>query len=288
MAPSGPASVIRSARRLLTTDTDPADLGAGGRAWRRAAPGAAWLRLLLPVASILLLLAVWQIAAWQAANPRLMPAPFTVFAVLVDEILRGELLYHLSVTLLRVAASFALAMSIGVAIGFVMGRSQLVDRLGSPWLLFFLNLPALVVIILAYIWIGLVESAAIFAIALNKIPNVAVTIREGARALDAGLMEMARVFRVPRLRVLREIVLPQLYPYIAGAARSGLALIWKIALVVELLGRSNGVGFQLGVYFQLFDVAGILAYALAFIVVVQMIEWLVLQPLEQHLTQWRR
>jgi NitT/TauT family transport system permease protein len=132
------------------------------------------------------------------------------------------------------------------------------------------------------------KSAAIFAIALNKIPNVAVTIREGARALDSGLMEMADVFRVPRMRTLREVVLPQLYPYLAAAARSGLALIWKIALVVELLGRSNGVGFQLGVYFQLFDVAGILAYALAFIAVVQLIEWLVLQPLEHHLTQWRR
>jgi NitT/TauT family transport system permease protein len=247
-----------------------------------------WSRILLPAVSILMLLALWQFAASQAANPRLMPAPLTVFAVLVDETVEGELLYHMAVTLWRVTASFVLAMSIGIAVGFVMGRSQLIDRLGNPWLLFFLNLPALVIIILAYIWIGLVESAAILAVALNKIPNVAVTIREGARALDTGLMEMAQAFRVPRLRTLRDVVLPQLYPYLAGAARSGLALIWKIVLVVELLGRSNGVGFQLGLYFQLFDVAGILAYALAFIAVVQLIEWGILQPLEHHLTQWRR
>ena len=96
------------------------------------------------------------------------------------------------------------------------------------------------------------------------------------------------MFGVPRGRRLRHVILPQLYPYLAGAARSGLALIWKIVLVVELLGRSNGVGFQLGVYFQLFDVAGILAYALSFIVVVQLIEWGVLQPLERRVSQWRR
>jgi NitT/TauT family transport system permease protein len=99
---------------------------------------------------------------------------------------------------------------------------------------------------------------------------------------------MAEVFRVPRGRRLRHVVLPQLYPYLIGAARSGLALIWKIVLVVELLGRSNGVGFQLGVYFQLFDVAGILAYALSFIVVVQLIEWGIMQPLERRASQWRR
>jgi NitT/TauT family transport system permease protein len=282
MAHSGPVSATRAPEKAA-----PAAAGAR-RGWLAVVGGERWSRALLPAISILALLVVWQVAASQAANPRLMPAPLTVFEVLVDEIVQGQLLYHLAITLLRVAASFALAMSIGIVIGVVMGRSQLIDRLGNPWLLFFLNLPALVTIILAYIWIGLVEAAAIVAVALNKIPNVAVTIREGARALDTGLMEMAQVFRVPRLRILRDVVLPQLYPYLAAAARSGLALIWKIVLVVELLGRSNGVGFQLGLYFQLFDVAAILAYALAFIAVVQLIEWGILQPLDRRLNQWRR
>ena len=245
-------------------------------------------RALIPALSLVALLALWQIAALLAHNPRLMPAPAAVLAKIGADSLTGELPWNLAITLLRVAASFVIAMTVGVALGILVGRVRLADELGQPWLLFFLNLPALVTIVLAYIWIGLVESAAILAVALNKIPNVVVTIREGARALDPGLNEMAQVFKVPQRRRLRDIVLPQLYPYLAGAARTGLALIWKIVLVVELLGRSNGVGFQLGVYFQLFDVAGILAYALSFIAVVQLIEWGVLQPLERRVTQWRR
>ena len=245
-------------------------------------------RALIPALSLLALLALWQIAALLAHNPRLMPAPAAVLAKIGADSLTGELPWNLAITLLRVAASFVIAMTVGVALGILMGRVRLADELGQPWLLFFLNLPALVTIVLAYIWIGLVESAAILAVALNKIPNVVVTIREGACALDPGLNEMAQVFGVPQRRRLRDIVLPQLYPYLAGAARTGLALIWKIVLVVELLGRSNGVGFQLGVYFQLFDVAGILAYALCFIAVVQVIEWGILQPLERRVTQWRR
>jgi NitT/TauT family transport system permease protein len=245
-------------------------------------------RILIPAASLLALLALWQLAAFLGDDPRLLPSPGLVLAKIGVETASGELPFNLGVTLLRVAASFAIAMGVGVALGIVMGRVRLADELGQPWLVFFLNLPALVTIILAYIWIGLVESAAILAVALNKIPNVVVTIREGARALDRGLLEMAQVFAVPRARVLRDVVLPQLYPYLAAAARSGLALIWKIVLVVELLGRSNGVGFQLGVHFQLFDVAGILAYALSFIVVVQLIEWGLLQPIERRASQWRR
>ena len=57
-----------------------------------------------------------------------------------------------------------------------------------------MNLPALVIIVLAYIWVGLNEAAAIGAVALNKLPVTAVTIREGVRALDTRLDEMAHVF----------------------------------------------------------------------------------------------
>jgi NitT/TauT family transport system permease protein len=246
------------------------------------------LALLRLASSLLGLLAVWQIVAMVAGDARLMPGPGPVIVRMWQDSVTGELPFHLGMTLSRVVASFAIAMTLGAAIGYLMGRSRLADDLLSAWLVFFLNLPALVVIILAYIWIGLDETAAIFAVAANKIPNAAVTLREGARALDRGLLEMAQVFGIGRWRTLRHVVLPQLLPFLLAAARSGLALIWKIVLVVELLGRSNGVGFQLGLYFQMFDVTSILAYALAFILVVQLIEWCVLQPLEQAASRWRR
>ena len=185
-----------------------------------------------------------------------------------------------------------IAKTLGVtrstALGIAMGRIPLLDRFLDGWLVLFLNVPALVTIILAYVWFGLTESAAVDAVAVNKIPNVIVTLREGARALDRDYLEMSAAYRLGRLKTLRHIVLPQLYPYLLATARSGLALIWKIVLVVELLGRSNGMGFQLQVLFQLFDVTGILAYTVAFIVVVQIIEFAVLQPLEIRAGRWRR
>jgi NitT/TauT family transport system permease protein len=248
-----------------------------------------WLRpVLAPAASIAALVLLWQIAALLADNPTRLPTPAAVLLRVIEYTASGELPYHLAITLLRVAASFVLAMAIGTAVGIAMGRIPTFDRIAHPWLVLLLNLPALVTIVLAYIWIGLVETALIAAVAINKIPNAVVTLREGSRALDRSLLEMASVFRIGRWRTLRHVVLPQLYPYIAAAARSGLALIWKIVLVTELLGRSSGVGFEIGLHFQLFDVAGILAYALAFVVVILLIEWTVLLPLERHVGRWRR
>ena len=88
-------------------------------------------------------------------------------------------------------------------------------------------------------------------------------------------------------RRLRLVYLPQLYPYLMAATRSGLALIWKIVLVAELVGRSNGVGFQLGVYFAFFDITNILAYTASFIAVVAAAESFGIRPLERRLLRWR-
>lgn len=205
-----------------------------------------------------------------------------------SHILSGELPYHLAATLGRVAVSFLLAMSIGVAIGIVMGRYRRLDIALDGALVLGLNIPALVTIVLCYIWFGLTDVAAVLAVALNKIPTVVVTVREGARAVDTRLLAVAKAYRLSRSSALRKVYLPQLYPYLMAAARGGLALIWKIVLVVELLGRSNGVGFQLHTYYQFFDITSILAYTLAFAGVVMLIEASLMRPLENRLARWRQ
>ena len=237
--------------------------------------------------SLALLLAIWIVAAELTGDPQILPQPWQLAPRFAEALQSGELLYNLGWTLSRVAWSFTLAMSFGIALGLAMGRLPVLDRWLDPWLVIFLNLPALVLIVLCYLWIGLTETAAIAAVTLNKIPNVATVIREGARTLDPGLEAMAGVYRMPWGTRMRHVVLPQLGPYITAAARSGVAVIWKIVLVVEFLGRSNGVGFQIHLYFQLFDVAMVLVYAFSFIAVMLAVEWAILQPWERKARKWR-
>lgn len=246
-----------------------------------------YLRKTIPGLSLLALLAAWQVLATYLDSNNL-PAPLVVGSVFWQGCLTGQIPFHLGVTLLRLIASFSIAMLLGCAIGIVLGRNKKLDAFFDNWLVIFLNIPALVTIILCYVWFGLTESAAILAVVINKLPNVVVTIREGARALDQDLLEMARSYRFGKRKTLLHVVWPQLYPYIMGATRSGLALVWKIILVVELLGRSNGMGYQLHLFFQLFDVASILAYTIAFVAVIQILELLVLKPLDTKAQRWRR
>lgn len=238
--------------------------------------------------SLALFLAIWSIAAVATDQEALFPSPWRVGGILWREAASGALAFHLLATLARVLAAFVLAMAIGCAIGLWMGRNARANLWGDPWLIALLNLPALVTIVLCYLWIGLTEAAAIAAVAINKIPMVAVMMREGARALDPGLDDMARIYRMPPMAKLRHVTAPQLAPHFAAAGRAGVALIWKIVLVVEFLGRSNGVGFQIHLYFQLFEVGHVLAYSLSFVAVMLTIEYALLQPWERRASRWRQ
>ena len=201
----------------------------------------------------------------------------------------GQLQTHLLATGTRVIMAFTLAMFVGTMLGYLMGRFPNINAWLDPWLIVFLNLPALIIIVLCLIWIGLNEVAVITAVTLNKVPLVTTIIREGVRNASTELRDLAQVYKLPISIQLRNIILPELYPSIIGAARSGLSVIWKIVLVVEFLGGSGGrgIGLQIHTHFSIFDVTSVLAYALSFVAVVLIVEFVVVSPLEKRSQYWR-
>ena len=231
------------------------------------------------------------IAAWfagsQFAGPRLLPAPQAVALAIVDEARSGALVFNLGVTLARVAASFAIAMALGTVIGLAMGRSR-ARRPARRSLAGRAAQPAGAGDHRAGLYLGRPDRdrGDRRRRAQQAADRDRHRARRRARARPPARRDGAGVPH-GRWTRLRHVVLPQLAPYLAAAARSGLSLVWKIVLIVELLGRPNGVGFEIGVAFQLFDVTRILAYALAFVAVMLAIETLLVQPLERHVSRWR-
>ncbi len=237
--------------------------------------------------SLPLLLVLWQGAAMVAAS-RFFPSPAVVAAEVVDLTLHGHLVKDFAKTLLRTFLGFVVAMGLGGVLGFVLGRVRGLDRLFGPWVVVGLNMPAVVIAVICYIWLGLSEFALVLAVVINKTPLVITTIREGVRSLSPDYDELAAVFRMPMARRIRLIHVPQLMPFVMTAARTGLALIWKMVLVFEVLGSDGGVGFRVGIFFQYFDMAGILAYTVVFVAMVMLIEHGALRPLERRVARWRQ
>lgn len=255
--------------------------GPGPTARDRVARGP-WLELV----SLPLLLLVWQGLAMMA-DSRFLPSPCAVAVQIWQMTLGGHLVSDFARTLARVAIGFAVAMVLGAGLGLILGRVRGLDRLFGPWVVVGLNMPAIVIAIICYIWLGLTEFALILAVVINKTPLVVTTVREGVRSFLPEYDELADAFRMPAMRRLHLVLIPQLLPFLMAAARTGLSLIWKIVLVFEVLGSDGGVGFRVGVFFQFFDMAGILAYTVVFIAVVMLFEYGLLRPLERRVLGWR-
>jgi NitT/TauT family transport system permease protein len=123
---------------------------------------------ILRIASIITFFLIWQLSSL-ALNVDLLPSPLNVFLKIIEEFKSNELIFHTLITLKRVVISFFIAMLVGTFFGIYMGRNEKINVFLDDWLVLGLNVPALVIIILSYVWFGLNEIAAILAVSLNKI-----------------------------------------------------------------------------------------------------------------------
>ena len=237
--------------------------------------------------SLVSLAITWAVASHLAQSDA-FPGPLAVGAKIFQESANGELWVHLGATFGRVVVAFGLAWAVGIGIGAALGRSDRLDRWFWPWINTFLNMPALVIIVICYLGLGMSELAAVLAVVINKAPLIATNVRDGVRQFETRYDEFASIYRLSWTQKVRLIWLPQLEPFLFTALRTGLSLTWKIILVVELLGRSSGIGFQIHLYFQLFEVDMILAYALSFMIAMQLIDLVVVRPLENRVQRWRK
>ena len=130
---------------------------------RRVAARAQW-ELPIRLISALVFGPAWQIAA-SLADSRLLPTVTAVVHAMLQQTLSGALPWNLAITLSRVAAAFTLSLLLGTALGVAMGCWRRLDLLLDNAVTVLLYLPALVVIVLIYVWFGLTEVAAIPAVA---------------------------------------------------------------------------------------------------------------------------
>src|SRR5210317_95593 len=94
--------------------------------------------------SFMLLLLVWQITSLIIQSD-VLPSPQIVLNIFLDEIINGEMLYHLGITLWRVILAFTIAMLVGTGLGIAMGSKKNVNIMLDGWHILLLNTPALVI-----------------------------------------------------------------------------------------------------------------------------------------------
>jgi sulfonate transport system permease protein len=233
---------------------------AGARLGRYARPA---LGLAVPVGLAL----AWEIAVRLGlSDGRLMPTPMRVLQEFIELAQAGELQRHVTATLLRVAAGFALGTLAGTLLGAVSGYSALARRLFDPTLQGLRAVPSIAWIPLFILWLGIFETSKIALIAVGVFFPVYLGVMGAILGVDRKIVEVGRVFRLSGPAMVRRILLPAVLPTYVVSLRAGLGLGWMFVIAAEFMGASEGLGYLLIDGQQLGKPAEIVAAILAFAV----------------------
>lgn len=206
------------------------------------------------IIAIIIFFAVW-IGYTTIIAPKgfLIPSPQQVVQAGIEKWNSGLLIEHIAASMFRVFTAFFLALVCGVLVGFFMGWYRIVRGLLEPFVQFFRMIPAIALIPLFVMYVGIGEPSKIIVIWLSAFLTITITVYQGIRDIDPKLIKAARVLGANNYAIFRHIAIPASFPYILIAARLGSAASWTTLVAAELIAASRGLGYMVteaGIYFQ--------------------------------------
>ena len=243
------------------------------------------LRGLPPLLAVTSVGAIWWLL--YLIYPRLLPSPASTVNEAIRLVTDGTFFFHMIQSLRRVFVGSVIAMFFSIGVGIYMGTVVMGERFFQPLVVLGLTIPGLMWALIAVMLFGINEFSPYFAVTVTIFPMLVINIWAGVKSLDKELMDMSHVFHFTKWMKISQVILPQLVPNIFAATRYGLGLAWKVVVVVEMFGTSNGVGYQVMKSYQVFNMEGVIAWTLTFVVAMIVIEYGIINFAERRLTAWR-
>ena len=241
---------------------------------------------LAPV-SLLVGLAAWEAAArWSGYPAFILPGPAMVGQRLVSSIASGELPRNAAFTLLEVTLGLILGVTLATLLGYGLGKSRLLERLLSPYLVASQAIPIVAIAPLLVIWFGPGIFSKILICALIVFFPVLVNTVVGMRAVPENLRDLMRSMHATPLQTLCHLEIPAALPVFLAGMRVGATLSVIGAVVGEFVGADRGLGFLINVARGQFDTALVFVAVFSLILMALGLYGLVLL-LEHRLLAWQ-
>jgi NitT/TauT family transport system permease protein len=232
-------------------------------------------------------LGVWELASGWVLEENLLPGPTRIIQTFPEIVETGRFFTSFGATLTRIGVGFGIAFIIGSAIG-LLTQIKWFENFFRDFQTIGLTSPGLVWALVGLIIWGFRPMGWIFPIVMVTFALVSVNIAEGVRSLPKDLIDMAKAFGTPQFRRQREIVIPHLAPFIFTAVRFGFSIGWKVTVLTEVFSSNEGIGFEMRVSSQLFQLDVFFTWVLSFFVFALFLEKVVLQYFERRFFHWRR
>ena len=210
---------------------------------------------LVPISLGLALLG-WHLIASLGGYPAyILPGPAQVWARFISALVDGRLLYHIAITLGEVLAGLALGVIAASTLGYILAKSQTIERLLSPYIVASQSIPVVAIAPLLVIWFGPGLSSKVLICALIVFFAVLINTIVGLRSVPDELRDLMRSLRATGWQTFQYLEVPSALPVFLGGLRIGATLAVIGAVVGEFVGADRGLGFLINIGRGQFDTA---------------------------------
>ena len=179
-------------------------------------------------------LAVWYLAALWVNNPLLLPTPVDVLRRLGQLALTASFWQITLTSIGRILLGVVSGVALGVGLAVLTSISRIAEMLVAPAMTAMQATPVASFAILVLIWVDR-DFVPVLICAMMVLPVIHGSVSTGIRMTDPKLLEMAKVSRLPKLRILRRIYVPSVMPFFRTSSVSALSLGWKAGIAAEVL-----------------------------------------------------
>ena len=235
---------------------------------------------------MLSLILVWQLLAMQISD-MILASPWQTLVKLLELLQEASFWQTLSVTLIRLAAALSIGISIGFALGLWAGRRAYVKHFLEPFRWVLMSVPPVIVVLLAMLWFGMGTQMVIFIAVLLLTPSIYINTQKGVEQIDDSWLELAHVYRFTPWQKISRLYIPAISAPLCAAIVIVCCNGVRIVVLAEVLGASNGLGFELANARSNFDISELYAWVITSLLLVAVLELLLLNPVQKHILRWR-
>lgn len=241
---------------------------------------------IISLISTIILIVIWKMASVFYNSELILPSPESTLITTIKLFSSKGFLLIISATILRGIAGFAISFILGVGLGILAGINSSFNAFLKPILVTIRSTPVISLILLALIWFN-VETVAIFIAFLTMFPFICTNVIDGIKNIDIELIEMSTIYKVDKTKIVKEVYLPAITPFIFSGVSSAMGFGWRAVIIGEVLSQPQfGIGTLMQTAQTFLLVNEVIAWTIIAIIISYLFE-LIIRKTEKRIVVWK-
>lgn len=241
---------------------------------------------IISAVSVLFLLCLWKVASILYNSDLILPSPESTIITTLNLLFAKNFLLIIGATMLRGILGFVISFILGIVLGILAGTNRSFEAFLNPILVTIRSTPIISLILLALIWFK-VDYVAIFIAFLTMFPFICTNVIDGIKNADRDLIEMAKVYKVNHTKIIKEVYLPAITPFIFSGASSAMGFGWRAIIIGEVLSQPQfGIGTLMQSAQTYLLVKEVIAWTIIAIAISSVFE-LIIRKIEKAVIIWK-